>query len=521
MGKREEKVFPAGGKAAIRFWQYLAAVVIPILFIITPVYLLIRNLDEQLKHAISGIEGVVLLGSVHEAVMILQRSRGLSEISSFQGPVFKEELAALHGRFLEIMAEIELQEPASAADLLPELKSLKEQADILFQIGESNGEGEPFARHTYLIRELLRLNLKISASSGLILDPEEASYDLVDIMVNHLPGLMEAAGRLRAWGSRSLAAGEPGLESGIILREHLAALHSHLERLEDKIEVIRDIHPQLGGVLLLIGNNEDLHRFMAMNERLIASRPPLPGVREYFNAGSAAIEGYYEPLAWMRSIVTGLLSERQAGLEQLKLLTLLGTLIAVLLLLAFSTAFYLRNLNAFRRIEELAITDMLTGLYNRRYLELVIDQELQRAKREGKSFTLGVLDIDYFKLYNDEFGHQAGDEVLRRVAGAMKTSLQRASDFLFRIGGEEFCFFFTGAAQSEAEIMMEKVRSAVEELGIKSPGSRAGSVVTISVGGVFLPVVIEPLFDPLMKKADDAMYEAKKAGRNRCRFSAL
>jgi diguanylate cyclase (GGDEF)-like protein len=508
MELRKIKKNPSGEMPAIRFWQYLVSIVIPVLFIVTPVFLLIRNLDDQLRQTHSGIEGVAVLGSLHEGMMIIQRSRGLSELALFKGPVFEAELAVLHGRFLEILAEVEFHDLASESSLHPMLRESRKQANTLFHVGEPNKIEDPFALHTNLIRELLRLNLKVSASSGLILDPEEDSYHLVDIMVNHLPRLTEATGRLRAKGSRLLAAGEWGLSEEIVLRESLAGLHSHLEGLEDKIEVIPEIHSQLSELLQLIENNQPLRLFVAMNHQLIDGQLPLPGSMEYFDSASAAMAGYYQPLARMRIMLASQLGERQAALEQLKLLTMLGTFIAVLLLFSFNTAFYLRNRRAFRRIEELAITDMLTGLYNRRYLGLVIEQELQRAKRDGKSFTLGVLDIDHFKPYNDKFGHQAGDEVLRRVAGVMESSLQRSGDFLFRIGGEEFCFFFTGSAVAEAEAMAEKVRKAVEGLGIEHPGSRSSSVVTISVGGVFLPVVTEALFDPIMKMADDLLYEA-------------
>jgi diguanylate cyclase (GGDEF)-like protein len=518
MGMKKGIKFSTGDKPAIRFWQYLIAVVIPILFVVTPLFFLIRNLEGQLIQTRSEIEGVAVLGSIHEAMGILQRSRGLSEISRFKAPVYAAELAELHRLFLERMDELQHQYPGPGFNLSPALAELKEQADILFRGGDEESL-EIFEAHTHLIREMLQLSRMVSISSRLNLDPEEESYFLIEVVANQLPDLMEAAGRLRARGSRLLAADEWGRRQEILLRENLAILVSHLERLEDKLALTSAIEPQVSAMLLPVKDNEDLRRFVALNEQIIRGGAPLPEAEEYFAAGSAAIEGYYEPLAQMRTALTELLTERRDRLESLKTLALLGTMMAVLLLLAFSTAFYRRNRNAFHRIEELAVTDMLTGLYNRRFMGLVIDQELQRAKRERKSFTLGVLDIDYFKLYNDDFGHQAGDEVLRLVAAGMKSCLQRAGDFLFRIGGEEFCFFFAGLAPDEAETMAERVRQTVEEMGIKHPGSRVSPFVTISVGGVYLPVVTKAAFDPIMKMADDALYEAKKAGRNRCRFN--
>jgi diguanylate cyclase (GGDEF)-like protein len=516
-GMKKGMVFTTGDKPAIRFWQYLVAVIVPILFVAPPLFFLIRNLDRQLVQTRSEIEGVAVLGSIHEGMTILQRSRGLSEIAQFKGPVFAAELARLHRRFLEVLSELQSRYSDPGFNLAPAVARLKEQADLLFQ-GDPEGSLEIAEAHTRLIREMLQLSRMVSVTSRLSLDPGEESYFLIDIMTNQLPDLMETVGRLRARGSRLLAAGEWGRRQEILLREHLAILLSHLERLEDKLALAGVIEPPVSAIVLAVKDNADLGRFVTLNEQIIRGLAPLPDVEEYFDAGSAAIEGYYEPLARIRIALTDLLTERQDRLEWLKALALLGTMAAVLLLLAFNTAFYRRNRTAFRRIEELAVTDMLTGLYNRRFMGLVIDQELQRAKREGKSFTLVVLDIDYFKLYNDLLGHQAGDEVLRLVAAGMKSCLQRPGDFLFRIGGEEFCFFLAGQDPEDAEAMAEKVRRTVEELNIGHPGSKVSPVVTISAGGVHLPVVTSATFDPIMKMADDALYEAKKAGRNRCRF---
>jgi diguanylate cyclase (GGDEF)-like protein len=516
MAGMPERELSAGGRPAIRLWQYLVAVVIPVVFVATPFFFLLRNLDRQLAQTRNGIAGVAVLGTIHEGMRLLQRSRGLSELAGIERRLFAAEIAELHRNYLQILAELEFS--GAEFNLSPALREVRDQADRLFMENNLDNGFEPFEAHTSLIQKMLRLSRMVSVSSRLILDPEEETYFLIEIMANQLPDLIEAAGRLRARGSRLLAAGEWGWRQEVLLREHLAMLAANLERLEQKIALIRELDPKMGDLLLPVQNNKALDEFMVLATEVIHDPSFLPEPVVYFDAGSAAIDSYYEPLAAMRAVLTNLLMARQERLGQLKLFTILGTLMAVLLLILFSTAFYRQNRNAFRRIEELAVTDMLTGLHNRRFLGLVIDQELQRAKREGKSFTLGVLDIDYFKLYNDTSGHQAGDEVLRLVAESMKSSLQRAGDFLFRVGGEEFCFFFAGLAQDEAAGRAEKVREAVENMGISHPASKVSPVVTISLGGVYMRVVTDAAFDPIMKMADDALYEAKKAGRNRCRF---
>ena len=169
-----------------------------------------------------------------------------------------------------------------------------------------------------------------------------------------------------------------------------------------------------------------------------------------------------------------------------------------------------------KRAEELSITDELTALFNRRHFNILLPQEMARAEREKKVFALMIIDVDYFKPYNDNYGHLQGDRVLRQVARALKDTLRRASDFAFRIGGEEFAVIISAESEEEAHSVAEKLRKAVEDLGLEHEYNPVAGRVTISVGLRTHECSGGQLSPPelIFRRADDALYQAKENGRN-------
>lgn len=161
---------------------------------------------------------------------------------------------------------------------------------------------------------------------------------------------------------------------------------------------------------------------------------------------------------------------------------------------------------------EMAVTDPLTGLYNRRYLESHLAHVIHNAVNRGRDIAVLMLDIDFFKTVNDTYGHDAGDRVLQELAGRIRGSI-RSSDLACRTGGEEFVVVLTGTDLHTAERVGERVRKTVASKPfLVAPGSPLN--VTISMGVSGLGGVEDGLED-LMKRADQALYRAKREGRNR------
>lgn len=157
-------------------------------------------------------------------------------------------------------------------------------------------------------------------------------------------------------------------------------------------------------------------------------------------------------------------------------------------------------------------TDSLTGAGNRLRLDEEIATMLSRAQRYEHRCSLAICDIDFFKAFNDRFGHVAGDEALRQVADGMRASL-RSADTLFRYGGEEFVVLLVEQSLEEAQIVMDRMRAAVERIAIPSPAT--GGVLTISVGVAQVDPAKDASAEQWLARADAALYRAKGSGRNR------
>lgn len=166
-----------------------------------------------------------------------------------------------------------------------------------------------------------------------------------------------------------------------------------------------------------------------------------------------------------------------------------------------------------RKLDLLARTDPLTQLANRREFDEALYREWQRALRHGSPVSLLLLDVDYFKQFNDTRGHAAGDECLKALADILRSKCRRATDLAARIGGEEFVLLLPDSHPGEAQKTAQQVLQAVREAGIPHPGSAIGDFVTVSAG---LVTSIPKRRDaPILKQADEALYCAKNQGRDR------
>jgi len=162
------------------------------------------------------------------------------------------------------------------------------------------------------------------------------------------------------------------------------------------------------------------------------------------------------------------------------------------------------------KVNYMAITDVLTGLYNRRRFHDVLSTEYERAKRYAVPFSLVMLDIDYFKKVNDTYGHSVGDVVLREVATILKNSI-REIDTAARYGGEEFVVVLPNTEKENAQIFAERIRQAIERHAFS--GVNKNITVSIGIGG--MPDAKVEDEDKLIRCADFALYRAKQSGRNR------
>jgi diguanylate cyclase (GGDEF)-like protein len=172
----------------------------------------------------------------------------------------------------------------------------------------------------------------------------------------------------------------------------------------------------------------------------------------------------------------------------------------------------LRKANAM--LNELSVRDPLTGLFNRRHFDSALEEEFRRAVRNRRPISLLMIDVDCFKALNDGYGHQRGDDCLCKVARSLEEHPRRGYDVVARFGGEEFVLLLPDAGADTARVAAESIRCAVQALGIEHQGSTVDDVVTVSIGISCKSPRLGDSSGELIRKADTALYAAKRLGRN-------
>lgn len=226
----------------------------------------------------------------------------------------------------------------------------------------------------------------------------------------------------------------------------------------------------------------------------------LPQLRDILDKGVSAIT----PQERGRIVNQHVAINVQQGMDY----SLVAKIVAGFLVLGAIGLFWhqrLRKLNA--ELVRLAQTDSLTGLYNRTHIDTLLRQEFDRARRYGRKLSVIILDVDHFKRVNDEFGHLAGDRLLVALAGVLRCAL-RSTDSLGRWGGEEFLVLCPEAGQDEALRAADRLR-----LAVRGHDFGGGRVQTVSAGVAVLKP--DDTTDSLLQRADSALYEAKRGGRDR------
>ncbi|ONG55802.1 hypothetical protein BKE38_08430 [Pseudoroseomonas deserti] len=167
------------------------------------------------------------------------------------------------------------------------------------------------------------------------------------------------------------------------------------------------------------------------------------------------------------------------------------------------------------RLRELTLLDGLTGIGNRRQFDLALARETELGQRDDMPLALLMIDVDHFKAFNDVYGHQAGDDCLRAIAGAIHGAARRPGDVAVRYGGEEFAVLLPRAEEEGAMVVAELIHARMRELALPHAGSPQGKV-TVSIGTAALPpALLSGKGEALVAAADHALYAAKAAGRNR------
>jgi len=283
-------------------------------------------------------------------------------------------------------------------------------------------------------------------------------------------------------------------------------------------------------------------RFRELYSRIAIASVSILGVAVAFKAQAAALDGDFYMFAGVMLVgvyaclFPGLLFRASASIGALiitsyfvfgiamstpllPLIYMTAMLVAtvlVSLLAGYNLEYVLRtSFLETRLLNELAERDGLTGLYNRRMFDDFIQRIWRQSQREEQPIEIVLVDIDHFKVYNDLYGHQAGDDCLKKVARCIAATAKRPFDFAARYGGEEFVLVLYGPPKEHAQTIPEQIRRDVMDLAIPHDGSTVDNVITVSVGVALSAPAAGRSLAGTIQIADEALYEAKRAGRNR------
>jgi diguanylate cyclase (GGDEF)-like protein/PAS domain S-box-containing protein len=259
---------------------------------------------------------------------------------------------------------------------------------------------------------------------------------------------------------------------------------------------LTQIRSRLKEVLSELGDGANASEFEYLIERKSDIQPGDNQIRSQILLPLAVVNG-----------VAGLFSSEENAFSKEEL-SLFSTMVSGI------SSLYIAY-RSYQQVQQLSITDSLTGLYNRRKFFEEIEKEVERVSRYGSPLSVLMLDLDHFKPINDRFGHQLGDEVLRALARVL-TASTRKTDLVARYGGEEFIIMLTETPLKGALGVAQRIKSEVEQATVM--GSGAELKFTVSLG--LAPFVKGDTVDALISRADGALYEAKKNGRNRVEISA-
>jgi len=166
-------------------------------------------------------------------------------------------------------------------------------------------------------------------------------------------------------------------------------------------------------------------------------------------------------------------------------------------------------------LEELSMYDGLTHIPNRRYFDEMFERRYKEALRQQENLVVIMVDIDFFKLYNDNYGHGKGDEALKKVAIALKDTLKRPNDFIARYGGEEFVVLLSGLTQESISVIANELLDAVRNLNIEHLYSKVQNKITISLGIFYKSKDLNIEKNEMLASADGLLYKAKESGRDK------
>lgn len=496
------------------FYFFLLITAIPVVGVAVIFLFAYFYIQDEIKFASHELKGLKIVEQINKTVFSIQKIRGLVCVGKPNSDSL-ERIESLKKEININLAQLKVVLVFMDNNAVSPITFKDELIEFVVFVENSSLELLNFKQITQIVSKFMSFSNRAAYEDMLVLEPDLNSFVLVNNVVFLLPELIEYNGHIRAVAS-NMKDGSSAIEQKQHMAIELEKIQENLSKLDYNMGLLKKIFQN--------GHFEASYEKMLQVQKKIMEFTQTELLKE----DSSAIEanGIYlkitENIGYIIDLYSANLNILRSRIENkladgtsVSIYILLGAVGLILFIISVNRVFYLKNREFIEKIEELTITDAMTGLYNRRCFDKVFEDSLRIQQRTNQLLVFVMLDIDFFKQYNDTYGHQAGDEAIKSVAKQLKLSLKRASDKAFRLGGEEFGVLCVGMNEAEVLTFADSIRINIENKQIEHKHSKVSGYLTISMGVIIVKTGLIRSVSHMYKCADKALYEAKENGRNR------
>ena len=503
--------------------HYLTLLFLPIICIALTFGYAIKYINDEIVFIKNEIIGLKKTKNIHEIVINLQRLRGISSM-----PLISKKYSLEKKQYIY---ETKIKIEKTRQNIKPNLDVFFEDKSIhnfllhilqLFKEQHNYSQKEIFKNYTNINEKSFNIQKDIALYSNLKFDSYRSSHILMETIIVQLPKLIEYNGQLRALltglGNKQISKIEY-----LDLNNRIAKIDNLADSLQYNMKKIlknnnyRNLDTYYEN---MVNSKNKLLEYIYLNYKQHTKINNPEVVYEFFTKHINLIIDLYNINT--KTLDTILKQRIQDKTTISNYIVNIGVVCLLFIIFNFFN-YYRKNNdliiainNSNKKLKEQSISDALTRLYNRRYFDIIFEQKLKQCKRDKTSFIFIMCDIDYFKKYNDTYGHALGDKTLIKVSQAIKNTLKRPNDFAFRIGGEEFGILLSDMSFNKAKAFAKTIKFNIEKLHIEHKINDNNNYLTISMGIAYVSKSINH-FDKrqLYNCADKALYKSKEKGRNR------
>lgn len=491
------------------FKYFVLITMMPMIGIVVIFYYAFLHLQKDLEFITDEIKGSITIKEIQNTVFNIQRLRGLACIQS-PSAKSKEELTLTKEKISKNLTIIR-------QNITTQNKNIPLKKELLSFIDSIEKSSLEFTRFNYLsevIEEFMNYSNRISYSYNLILDPELHSYVMVENVVYLLPQLIEYNGQIRA-----IAVSTTDKQLTEYQKEYFVIqinkIKERLKKLEFNLNILYKTEQNIAIKETHLKMKEAQNSIIEFTQKNLLKANGVflepNGIFELITKNiNLIIDLYNTNFLFLEKS----LNNRLQKTKQLSIYVILAGLVSIMFIAYVNGIFYRNNRKFIEEIQKLTITDSMTSLYNRRHFDNIFENNLKIQGRTKQPLVFIILDIDFFKQYNDTYGHQAGDIVIKTVAKNLKNSLKRAGDMAFRLGGEEFGILCIGMNHEEALSFANSIKENIENEKVKHEKNGASKYITVSMGVVVIKPHTLYSANEIYRCADEALYMAKRNGRN-------